>query len=686
MFNSVLCLLAGFAALQQTTLASIVYGKEGVTHTNELFTRSTFSNDSSSSAPQAVSYVNFKDGDIDYLAHIGPNVPYAVQLTANQTVTSSSSKPYKLVTIISAPQDCSSDYDTIVKEYSTDDVWSSSFLDIVYLSSGKCGSKWTSAIKECVSGKGHSFSMLTASVASSASGPYLVLSDQPNHLYPVYRLYTDPQYAFTEGILPVDLPANASQQQFVQSPTGGQDSFAASAVGIPVPSRLYFKQTASKPLAGVRMAIKDIFDIKGLRTGCGNRAYYAHYNAALENSFPVQRFLEKGAILVGKTKASQFANGETSTADWVDQLCPFNARGDGYQDPSSSSSGSGASQGAYDWIDVTVGSDTGGSIRGPAGVNGVLGIRPSTGIISLEGVMPLSDVQDTAGYFARDAFTFAKVGNAFYGDLVSTKSNNQYTSKVESLLVPSDFWEGYLLPSNGSNLKPNTTFGSATTTFSTFIAKLSSLLGDASIEQDAFESLWNASSQGTANGSIDTYLNTTYPVLIGGYQYRVLAQPFIASYSAANGGREPFFDPVPLVRWAFAESVGQEGYQDALDEQNTFTSFIRDQVLPSNCSTLLLYPQSDGTPFYRNNYLSEPEAPVGFGAGRIANLAGVPEIVIPIGQATFNSSITKSTSDSLPVSMSIVGGRNCDGQLLHLASKLEKAGITNAVKVGAATF
>lgn len=108
--------------------------------------------------------------------------------------------------------------------------------------------------------------------------------------------------------------------------------------------------------------LKDIYDVAGLKTGCGNRAYYQLYPAASVNSYAVQRLVDMGAIIVGKTLSSQFANGETSTADWVDQFCPFNPRGDGYQDPSSSSSGSGASMGAYDWLDYAIGSDTGNSM------------------------------------------------------------------------------------------------------------------------------------------------------------------------------------------------------------------------------------------------------------------------------------------------------------------------------------
>lgn len=86
-------------------------------------------------------------------------------------------------------------------------------------------------------------------------------------------------------------------------------------------------------------------------------------------------------------KTSQFANGESATADWVDYHSPFNARGDGYSDPSSSSSGPGAGIGAYEWLDLALGSDTGGSVRNPAQVNGAYGNRPTHGLVTLDNVV-----------------------------------------------------------------------------------------------------------------------------------------------------------------------------------------------------------------------------------------------------------------------------------------------------------
>jgi hypothetical protein len=220
-------------------------------------------------------------------------------------------------------------------------------------------------------------------------GPYLI--SPTGDLYQPYRLYSDIEGAFTQPLISsitvegtyAALPATVPG---IVSP------------GVAVPSRLYYAKTPDKPLAGVRTGIKDIYDIAGVRTSNGNRAFYDLYPPRNATALVVQRLVNAGAILVGKMKMSQFANGETATADWVDYHEPFNPRGDGYQDTSSSSSGPGSGAGSYPWLDLTLGSDTGGSIRGPSQVQGVYGNRPTHGLVPLTGAMPLAPELDTAGF------------------------------------------------------------------------------------------------------------------------------------------------------------------------------------------------------------------------------------------------------------------------------------------------
>jgi hypothetical protein len=126
------------------------------------------------------------------------------------------------------------------------------------------------------------------------NGPYVAtVGASAVTLTEVFRVYRDESQAFTTGsIRTVDDSFVALTGNFPGMNT----------VSIPVPSRLYADVADPRPLEGVRVAVKDIYDMAGLRTGCGNQAYWLFYPEREVNSFPVQRLLDQGAVLVGKTK------------------------------------------------------------------------------------------------------------------------------------------------------------------------------------------------------------------------------------------------------------------------------------------------------------------------------------------------------------------------------------------------
>lgn len=286
-------------------------------------------------------------------------------------------------------------------------------------------------------------------------------------------------------------------------------------------------KTASKPLAGVRIGIKDIYDVAGVRTSDGNRAYYSLYPPAPSSAVAVQLLIDAGAIIVGKMKTSQFANGELATADWVDYHSPFNPRGDGYQDPSSSSSGPGAGEGSYPWLDLALGSDTGGSIRGPAEVQGLFGNRPTHGLVPLTGTMPLAPQLDTAGFEARDPVIWTAAAKVLYPTLTSYTT---YPKKIQTIGFPE-----------------NASAGGSDAVVLDFLSKLQDFLG-ATTTKLVPEALWNETKPvGVGDASLIELLNTTYPVIISKQQTRLVRDPFFADYAAVHDGRRPFVDPAPLV-------------------------------------------------------------------------------------------------------------------------------------------
>lgn len=132
----------------------------------------------------------------------------------------------------------------------------------------------------------------------------------------------------------------------------------AGVLGVAIPSRLYYPKSTTKPLNGLRIAIKDNVHLAGVATTAGSKAFAKLYPKQHKTARAIVKLIELGAIIVGKTKTAQFSDGDTTTADWVDYSCPWNARGDGYLIPSGSSTGSASAVAAYEWLDAAIGTDS----------------------------------------------------------------------------------------------------------------------------------------------------------------------------------------------------------------------------------------------------------------------------------------------------------------------------------------
>jgi hypothetical protein len=96
------------------------------------------------------------------------------------------------------------------------------------------------------------------------AGPYF-MSASSSEVFQAYRLCSDVQGAFTERLK----PNSDGSYSILSAAIPGAQSLTIS-----VPSKLYYNKTADKPLAGVRLGVKDIYDIASIKTSCGNRAYY----------------------------------------------------------------------------------------------------------------------------------------------------------------------------------------------------------------------------------------------------------------------------------------------------------------------------------------------------------------------------------------------------------------------------
>lgn len=126
---------------------------------------------------------------------------------------------------------------------------------------------------------------------------------------------------------------------------------------VAVSSRLHSPPSAEEPLRGKRIGVKELFALRGLRMALSNRAHYAVSCPAPATAPAIQKVLDAGAILIGSTKCSSMISRE-DPVEAVDFQAPFNPRGDGYQSPVGSSSGSAAAIAAYDWLDFAIGTDS----------------------------------------------------------------------------------------------------------------------------------------------------------------------------------------------------------------------------------------------------------------------------------------------------------------------------------------
>ena len=154
------------------------------------------------------------------------------------------------------------------------------------------------------------------------------------------------------------------------------------------------------PLDGIPVLLKDNIDTKNLPTTAGSRALLT--SRPKQDADLVRRLRQAGAVILGKTNLSEWANfrSSKSTSGWSGVGGQTNNPYVLDRNPCGSSSGSAAAV-AASLAQVAIGTETDGSIVCPGGANGIVGIKPSLGVISGDGIVPISHLQDTAGPFGR---------------------------------------------------------------------------------------------------------------------------------------------------------------------------------------------------------------------------------------------------------------------------------------------
>ena len=199
----------------------------------------------------------------------------------------------------------------------------------------------------------------------------------------------------------------------------------------------------NKEWQGVPIIIKDNIDSIGLANTAGS--------LSMTDNFPrrdahlVKKLRKSGFLVLGKANLSEWANfrGRNSVSGWSSYggqtRNPYNLE----YNPCGSSSGSAAAV-ALGLVPVSIGTETNGSITCPASINGVVGIKPTVGLVSRHGIIPISSTQDTAGPMARNVFDAAVVLKTISGKDPKDKATSN---------IPSDFDFSGLVNLNNNYLK-----------------------------------------------------------------------------------------------------------------------------------------------------------------------------------------------------------------------------------------
>ena len=183
-------------------------------------------------------------------------------------------------------------------------------------------------------------------------------------------------------------------------------------------------------LSNLNFVLKDMCDVKNLKTSCGNPDFFKKCDFANDYAPFLKDLLNEGPVLKGITVCDEFfysligENGHYGT--------PANLNAPSCV-PGGSSSGSAAAL-TTDLYDFSIGSDTGGSVRIPASFCGLIGMRPTHNRINTKGVYPMAPSFDTVGWFANNPEIFQKVGNVLLNNIERSNVDFKQYVVAEDLL------------------------------------------------------------------------------------------------------------------------------------------------------------------------------------------------------------------------------------------------------------
>lgn len=412
-------------------------------------------------------------------------------------------------------------------------------------------------------------------------------------------------------------------------------------VGAWVPhGRFVIHGAAQGPLAGLRFAAKDLYDVAGHVTGAGNPTWLATHQAAMVTSPVVQTLLDAGATLVGKTLTDELAY--SIAGDNAHYGTPINARAPD-RVPGGSSSGSAAAV-AAGLVDLALGTDTGGSTRVPASYCGLWGLRTSQGALPAAGLVPMAPAFDTATWLAARAGVFERV--------------------AEVLMPAAPLAFHRVLRITDACDEADAVFAEPLARVTDALATLLAQAGTAAEVQDVRVADGPRGSGESVPGPTSPVTDAVTDPAGGGLESWRMTYVTASAFDAwqAQGewitSAQPVFGDAIASRWKFASTVTRAAADAAfarkaaiVDHMNALLGQDGIAVLPSASSVALL---RDAAPDVVDTVRTRT-----FRITCIAGLSGLPQVNLPfIGEG------------GLPVGVSLLGPKGSDMALIRIAVRL----------------
>jgi len=415
---------------------------------------------------------------------------------------------------------------------------------------------------------------------------------------------------------------------------------------------------ASLTLAGIPIAIKDNICVRGMQTSCASRIlgpYHPPYNATA-----IERLLNAGAVIIGKTNCDEFAMGSSNENS---AFGPVKNPWDTSRVPGGSSGGSAAAV-AAGIVPVALGSDTGGSVRQPAALCGVIGLKPTYGRISRYGLVAFGSSLDQIGVFARNATDAATILQVIAGRDVhdATTADVPVPSYAEELTADvkgKRIGVSRTLLGEGLDKEVRTAIESAIDAYKDLGAEIV----DVELPHAKYAiAVYYIIATAEASSNLARY---------DGVRYGFRAEEAPALRDMYRKTRDEGFGPEVKRRIMLGTYVLSAGYYDAyyLKAQKVRMLLRQDFARAFENCDVWLTPTTPTPAFKFGEKVDDPLAMYLNDIYTVtANLAGVPGISVPCGLS----------SEGLPIGMQLLGPYWSEGRLLRLAHVYQQGHPLNA--------